>query len=129
LAATTPSGGVRRRAQVDQLERGAVRGDLPVRADLDCDLGVGVEVLALRRAVRRPRLEAGRRGQVAHGEVVADPLAVADPELPADALARARAQLALERGDETRVDPVHAREFRRCARSAVELHAIGMLNA
>jgi hypothetical protein len=49
---------VGRRAQVDELERGSVSPDPAVRADLDRDLGVGVQLFTVGGLVGRARLEA-----------------------------------------------------------------------
>jgi len=75
---------VGRRAKVDELERGSVARDPPVRADLDRDLGVGVQVFTVGGLIGRAWLEASGGGEVSDGDVAADPLPVADAELPPD---------------------------------------------
>jgi hypothetical protein len=61
-----------------------VSPDPAVRADLDRDLGVGVQLFTVGGLVGRARLEARGGGEVSDGDVAADPLPVADAELPPD---------------------------------------------
>jgi hypothetical protein len=97
-------------AQINKLKRRSITHDLPLRTKLERHLGIGMKRPISRASIPAPRLQTRSRSEVANHRPAAEPLTLADAQLPPHTLSAPgqgrvpRLQLHLQSRDQSRLN-------------------------